>query len=314
MQVFPPTLDLNQLKLEMNISDASIQVCGFSPDDLQNIYADYLKRYDELEDIKNEFISKYIVAAKGVRFHSYGGRVKHPYHLIEKIIRKRSNNSTKYQNMTKYDYFMYITDLIGCRILLVYKDEWEPVHDYLTSAFRGEYIDSNHYYDSYKDAKQPYSFMAERPVVHMRLGDEEIYPEQKISVKRDKYYRSLHYVVRYGQYYIEIQVRTLFDEAWGEVDHDVLYPYYKEDPMLIDFSKLINRASGMGDEMSTYFKKKLSKGRPPITGKLMDVPGVVSRSSNMPTGVSLTGATVPCKPSGSSSDSILNSILYRKEV
>lgn len=54
---------------------------------------------------------------------------------------------------------------------------------------------------------------------------------------------------------MEIQGRTLFEEGWSEIDHDIVYPYFKDDVMLNDFSTLLNRLSGMADEMSSYFRR-----------------------------------------------------------
>ena len=71
----------------------------------------------------------------------------------------------------------------------------------------------------------------------------------------DGIYRSLHYIIKYKGYYVEIQGRTLFEEGWSEIDHDIVYPYYKDDEMLNNFSGLLNRLSGMADEMSSYFRK-----------------------------------------------------------
>ena len=55
--------------------------------------------------------------------------------------------------------------------------------------------------------------------------------------------------------YIEIQGRTLFEEGWGEVDHDIVYKDAEDDEMLRDYSKLLNRLSGLADEMSSYFRR-----------------------------------------------------------
>ena len=278
-------LDLNRLKQDLNLTDASIDASHFSVEDLQEIYLDYCSRLPTLEGLKNRFISDHIVSAKGVRIHSYNGRVKDPYHLIEKIIRKRSTNYEKYKEMSKDDYYKYITDLIGCRILLVYKSDWEAVHEYLTALFPNDpaqYIDNRCIVSSYDRAeKKPH--MAECPVAHIRPGDAEIYPNTKIKLEKDRYYRSLHYIVRFEEYYVEIQVRTLFEEAWGEVDHDVLYPYYKDDPVLVDYSKLINRAAGMCDEMSAYLKDKFVLVRPHRESRLLDVPISTTETSNLGT-------------------------------
>lgn len=42
-------------------------------------------------------------------------------------------------------------------------------------------------------------------------------------------YRSIHYVASYQKVYIEIQVRTIYDEAWSDCDHN--YVYKKDDNM-----------------------------------------------------------------------------------
>ncbi len=36
-----------------------------------------------------------------------------------------------------------------------------------------------------------------------------------------KHYRAVHYIVVYRGVYIEIQIKTLFEEGWGEIDHSI---------------------------------------------------------------------------------------------
>ena len=67
--------------------------------------------------------------------------------------------------------------------------------------------------------------------------------------------------LKYRGMYLEVQVRTLFEEGWGEIDHHILYPYKKQNPMLTEFSELLNRLAGMGDEMASFYRR------------LQDVPG-----------------------------------------
>ena len=62
-----------------------------------------------------------------------------------------------------------------------------------------------------------------------------------------KHYRAVHYIVVYRGVYIEIQIKTLFEEGWGEIDHSILYPRRKGNAMLTEFSGLLNRLAGMGD-------------------------------------------------------------------
>ena len=140
-------------------------------------------------------------------------------------------------------------------MFFLYREDWVHFHQYITSRFENNpeiYIedrladfdeDENHYY------------IAEKPKVYKRAGDTKIYDRNEIDIIADGIYRSLHYIIKYKGYYVEIQGRTLFEEGWSEIDHDIVYPYYKDDEMLKDFSTLLNRLSGMADEMSSYFRR-----------------------------------------------------------
>ena len=100
-----------------------------------------------------------------------------------------------------------------------------------------------------------HNYIAERPKAYKRTGDSKIYDGTEIEIITDGIYRSLHYIIKYKGYYIEIQGRTLFEEGWGEIDHDIVYKEVENYEMLRDYSKLLNRLSGLADEMSSYFRR-----------------------------------------------------------
>lgn len=48
-------------------------------------------------------------------------------------------------------------------------------------------------------------------------------------------------------------MRTLFEEGWGEIDHRIVYPYYQDDMLFQQYTSLLNRLTGLADEMSSFF-------------------------------------------------------------
>ncbi|MDR3997170.1 MAG: GTP pyrophosphokinase, partial [Fusicatenibacter sp.] len=178
-------------------------------------------------------------------------------HLVEKLVRKRLENYAKYRKMDATNYMRYVTDLIGIRGLLLYREDWVNFHKYIIHWFKN---DPEKYIRDYgRDYDQNASgYMAEPPKVHTRLGDyADIYvnwiPEENILDR--KHYRAVHYIVVYRGVYIEIQIKTLFEEGWGEIDHSILYPRRKGNAMLTEFSELLNRLAGMGDEMGSFYRR-----------------------------------------------------------
>jgi len=221
----------------------------------QLILEEYKKIEGLLHDISKDFIDEYLYEIDKAGIHSYRYRTKDPEHLLEKILRKQRENPEKFAGIDHTNFHKFITDLIGIRVFFLYREDWIHFHKYITSRFENNpelYVvdrladfdeDVNHYY------------IAERPKVYKRAGDSKIYDENEIEIITGGIYRSLHYIIKYRGYYVEIQGRTLFEEGWSEIDHDIVYPHNQDDEMLTDFSGLLNRLSGIADEMSSYFRK-----------------------------------------------------------
>ena len=88
----------------------------------------------------------------------------------------------------------------------------------------------------------------------MKIYDE--HPECKKEIHKHNY-RLIHYVVpatniQSVQVYCEIQKRTIFEEGWSEIDHQVRYPDYSDDENLMSYLKIFNRLAGSADEMGSY--------------------------------------------------------------
>ncbi len=77
----------------------------------------------------------------------------------------------------------------------------------------------------------------------------------KVDIK-ESYYTSIHYVVKPGndeRIKCEIQVRTLFEEVWGEIDHTINYPEKSTSQatkeLLRVLSKLVSTGTRLADSI-----------------------------------------------------------------
>lgn len=177
------------------------------------------------------------ILQQGEDVHSVRWRIKDPEHLMAKIIRKRNEDeiSEKYRSITKDNYTDVITDLIGIRVLHLFKEDWETIHNYLDSKWEFQ----------------------ESPIVYIREGDApDINIEGSVEKTHPAGYRSVHYIISTrllkNRIYTEIQVRTIFEEAWSEIDHRVRYPNFKNNEILNYFLLIFNRFAGSADEMGTF--------------------------------------------------------------
>lgn len=194
-----------------NIKEEDFNRTKLTWEDLSDIYRDYLEKVSSLEEAA---ISIFRSLSKMAHVHSVRYRVKDAEHLIEKIIRKKRDNSDR--EITIATYLTEITDLIGIRVLHLFKEEWVAIHRNILDMWN----------------------LKETVIAYHRAGDNtDIFKENKCTPKEhNNGYRSIHYIIESQptklKVYAEIQVRTIFEEAWSEIDHSVRYPYDMDNPLL----------------------------------------------------------------------------------
>ncbi|MHB8128282.1 MAG: RelA/SpoT domain-containing protein [Mobilitalea sp.] len=227
---------------------------------MEEIYEDYEFKIENgiLKRTINNFIEE---LGTPTAMHSIRYRLKTPESLIVKIINKKCSDYTDmdYANITKDTYGKVIMDLLGTRILLRHRYQWEEIHDLLWhNYYKGtERYVKNRTRDYIGDAKE--AFLAERPKVFYRYEESTKCYELKGRdtfdfEKNNPGYSSNHYIVNYFGTYIEIQVRTLFDEAWSENDHDFVYKLHAGNKKLVlnRTSNLLSKVAEIADELSMF--------------------------------------------------------------
>lgn len=146
--------------------------------------------------------------------HSTKSRLKEPGHLQEKLLRKMRESKSKGKafNVTESNLFSAITDLAGFRILHLHSSQIVDIDRELRRVF-AEY--------RYRLFEKP----------RARTWDDEyrefFHGVGILTLSSPKMYTSVHYVVESfseTKCTCEIQVRTLAEELWGEVDHSMNYP------------------------------------------------------------------------------------------
>jgi putative GTP pyrophosphokinase len=217
-----------------NLHDDALGRAGLEWNQLLEIYHDYSKSITNLETTAR-YITENLRQVPQV--HSLKYRVKDPEHLIEKIIRKKLDDASL--DIQLENYREKITDLIGARALHLFKEQWRPIHKFITATWD----------------------LAEPPTANIRKGDSEELVDQfrelGCNINEHKYgYRSLHYLVESQlakrRVIAEVQVRTIFEEGWSEIDHQTRYPYNLDNVVLGALLSLFNRLAGSADEMGTF--------------------------------------------------------------
>lgn len=177
----------DDFRKEFNISEDRFRESRLTWEELDQIAIDFESQINEHQDTVIRY-AEVLHQCSGV--HSLSYRVKDVRHLIEKIIRKNPKYLENGDSLSLNNYRSKITDLMGIRILLLFKEDWILVHKYIMMNYQDNLLES--------------------PFVYVRPGDSTKLYDGKIEIRK-RNYRSAHYVLKTEQNYgLEIQVRTLY--------------------------------------------------------------------------------------------------------
>ena len=161
--------------------------------------------------------------ARYIHFIKY--RVKDPSSLRQKLLRKAENGEI----ISKANLFQKITDLAGIRIIHLHTNQIPAIHAAILSVLDEQQLK-----------------LVERPVANCwDVEYETLFKQYGISTcSRGSMYTTVHYLIRANQRTMvtcELQVRTLMDEVWGEVSHQIDYPQESQIPACRNQLKVLAR-------------------------------------------------------------------------
>ena len=195
---------------EVGLVDSLIKL--FKKDENQNGLKQHMEILIAAIANSNEIL-KYI--------HSIKARIKDSDHLRGKLERKVLEARAKglVFDINEDNLFLRINDLIGIRVLHLYTRQFEDID----RALRVVFSDLN-----YPILEGPFArtWDDETRAYFQGLDDVGV-KDGDPGEDGPTMYTSVHYVLETASrrnFTCEIQVRTLSEEVWGEVDHTVNYP------------------------------------------------------------------------------------------
>lgn len=178
-----------------------------------------------------------------VLVHSYKSRFKDLNHLRRKIERKNLEDNEKPISerkgcITRENIQNRITDICGIRILHLYQGQFKDIHEGIM-----KYVTDGEL------------FLFEPPKAYTWDPEySEFFTSLNLASElRSSLYTSVHYVIKPREdsdVTCEIQVRTLFEEVWGEIDHHFNYPIESDNFAVKEQLKILARLVGAGTRLA----------------------------------------------------------------
>lgn len=180
-----------------------------------------LKRFDEKRQNVDRFyeaVKHAIVTSEELKplIHSMRARMKDREHLEDKLVRKMRECAAegKSFDITPKNLHVEINDLAGIRLLHLHTAQAKAIDEHLQKLI----------------TSCGYEFEEGPEARTWDIEYEQIFRDMGFQTKTSPtLYTSVHYVIADQvpelKMTCEIQVRTLSEEIWGEVDHRLNYPH-----------------------------------------------------------------------------------------
>ncbi len=161
---------------------------------MENIIKEYDSQVSLLEEFraKSEFLLKDLLSDKHLAFHQISSRVKDRESLSKKILQKQGYTTIK-----------DITDVVGCRVITYFEDGVDKVAELISKEFE---IDIYNSVDKRKIEFDRFGYLSLHFVVSLN--------KSRLKLTEYKKFKGLKF---------EIQIRSILQHSWAEIEHDIGY-------------------------------------------------------------------------------------------
>jgi putative GTP pyrophosphokinase len=246
------------------------------------------------EKVRYKKLAEYIVHLIGddpsspkESLHTIIYRIKDELRIIEKIDKQNNELEAGASQITEKNYQTRVGDLLGVRMICLRLSDIEKVAAYLR-------------------------LLSEEKILHFVKGPDQkrsfilpVDPGESISDGKDltySGYSSIHYQVKLGEnsdapsgledFQFELQLRTILEEAWGEIDHKYRYVRSRSGVALpeyihtgfYNFSAYLQVAALQAEYLcrlaEAHSRKKTAKGEGIPAPVFVDDPGSIDIGKN----------------------------------
>ncbi len=214
---------------------------------MENRATEILNEYDKNKQINIAFTKKLesfiseILSFNNIHIHTLTSRVKERNSLTNKIIKKEN-----------YITVNQITDVCGIRITTYYEDDIPKISDLIEKNFKIDYDNSVNKKESLEPST--FGYLSQHYVI-------------SFNDDRDK----LIEYTRFKNLKAEIQIRSILQHAWAEIEHDLGYKSKIPDPIRRRFSMLAGLLE-LADREFIHIKKDLKQYEYDLPKQMKDSP------------------------------------------
>lgn len=142
---------------------------------------------------KMDTLIKSLITSNGSNIHQLTSRVK-----IEKSLNKKINGK-----IGKYEKLTDITDILGCRIITYFEDDVDKIAKIIENEF---IIDWDNSIDKRKIETDRFGYLSLHYVVELN--------KPRLKLTEYKNFKGIKF---------EIQIRSILQHSWAEIEHDIGY-------------------------------------------------------------------------------------------